>query len=77
MSKSPITSDGAKRIQAAHEKYVEVLRHLNRLRCAAPSCGAPDHHARLDEARKQVDDARAEWIRIYQHETGRSLATAS
>jgi hypothetical protein len=63
MSKSPITSDGAKRIQAAHEKYVEVLRHLNRLRCAAPSCGAPD--------------ARAEWIRIYQHETGRSLATAS
>jgi hypothetical protein len=77
MINSQITSDGAMRIQAAHEKYVEALRELNSLRCARPSCSGPDHRARVEQARRRVDEARAEWIMIYQHETGRSLATAS
>lgn len=74
MPSTQITKEGAKRIQASHEKYVEALRELNALRSAKPARGnEPDYPVLVAEARRSVDEALAEWIMLFQHETGRHL----
>jgi hypothetical protein len=77
MSNLRTTPDGAKRIGAAHETYVVALRDFNSVRCTKPSCGSdPDYAARVNEAKRRVDEALAEWIALFQRETGRKLAIA-
>jgi hypothetical protein len=75
MTKFRLTSDGAKRIEAAHERYVTALRELNAIRCEKPRCGDRlDFDALVGDARRRADAALADWVTLYQHETGRKLA---
>lgn len=75
MAKPSITSAGAERIKAAHENYVTALREYNSLRCAKPRSGDdPNYTARVADAQTRTKEAYAEWVMLYQQETGRKLA---
>src|SRR5690242_12437948 len=68
-----LTEDGAKRIAAAHERYVFALGELNRIRCA--KCESePDYPTRVAEARRRMEGALGEWVTVYERETGRCLS---
>lgn len=63
--------ESAKRIEAAHDSYVTALRALNRLRCAKPRCGnQPDYASRVVDADRRAKEAFAEWVMLFEHETG-------
>lgn len=75
MRKPFITPESAERIEAAHERYVIALSAYNRLRCDKPNrSGDPDYGACLRAAHTRVKEALAEWVMLYEHETGHKLA---
>lgn len=69
----PITPQGAARLEAAHAQYVAALHSLNGLRCDRGRKGEPGHVAHLNEARRRVKETLAEWLMLYEHETGMRL----
>lgn len=69
----PMTPQGVARLEAAHAQYVAALRLLNGLRCDRGRKGEPDYAARLNEASRRVKEALAEWLMLYEHETGVKL----
>lgn len=69
-----ITREGAKRIEAARDRYVTALRESNVLRCAKPRCGdRPDYTKRVADAERRAKEAFAEWIMLFEHETGSKI----
>lgn len=70
-----MTADTAERLDAAHEKYVSALRAYNALRCDKPRRGdRSDYAACVGDARRRVKEAFAEWVMLFEHETGRKPA---
>lgn len=74
MTESHITPEGVERIQAAREEYVTALSTWNQLRCQKPRRhGQPDYIASLADAHRRVKEAIAEFVMLFEHETGRKL----
>jgi len=74
MTDVSITAAGLERIQAAKQKYAAALRRLDDLR-THPALAAPaDHQPWLDEANRHMKEAFAEWVMLFEHETGLKLA---
>lgn len=64
----------AKRLDAAHEKYVTALRDWNTLRCQRGLAnGCEDYTAYMRAAHRRAKEAFAEWSTLFEHETGRKL----
>jgi hypothetical protein len=72
MAQPSLNAEIVKRIDAAHDRYVTALRRWNALRCGRAT-GGTDHAARASEAHRHVKEALAEWIMLFEHETGRKL----
>lgn len=72
----PMTSQGAARLQAAHAQYAAALRALGNLRCDRGHQCKSEYAAHRNEARCHVKEAFAEWLRLYERETGTRLKIA-
>lgn len=77
MPTSTITAEGVSRIESARDQYINALRESNALRCAKPRCSSdPEYATRVADADRRVKEAFAEWVMLFEHETGRKLAVA-
>jgi hypothetical protein len=75
MTEPRFSQEGLDRIEAAKRKYAEARRRLDDLRCS-PALGAPTaSQAGLDEANRHVKEAFAEWVMLFEHETGHKLTS--
>lgn len=72
-----LTPDGVVRLEAAHQQYVDALRAVNRLRSGRRRYKQQtdaDYTMILGDAYRRMRDALAQWIAIYEQETGTKLA---
>lgn len=75
MMEPRFSQDGLERIEAAKRKYVEARRRLDDLRDTPPLAAPAGSHTGLDEANRHVKEAFAEWVMLFEHETGHKLTS--
>jgi len=75
MAEHRVTQDGLERIEAAQRKYAAALRQLYDVRHLSAHAEPADSESWLDEANRLVKEAFAEWVMLFEHETGHKFTS--
>lgn len=77
--KARLTPEAAARLAAAHEACLTALRELYRLRrdrgLSTSDSTPPISVSEIDDAQRRVKETFAEWVMLFEHETGTKHAS--